>query len=460
MSKRNQILLLLISDSFAIILTYIIYFYIRIESGWILLIKSPSFFEPLIVMYLYWIIIFTISGLYQYWFVRSIFDEFSAVFKSISVGTFILFFIILLDDVVKDDRAVSRLLIIIYWGLLLFFVTLGRINIRLIQKNLFKKGIGLRNTIIIGTNEKGKSLKTFFEKHPEYGYKYVGFIGIGNVEKDDLILGSVNDIEKIIPEENVEEIIVASEPDKSEVLFEVISKTSNMNVGIKIVPDMYEIVSGMAKTNQIHGVPLIDVLPEIMTFRVKVLKRIIDIVFSILILIVSFPLSLIAAIAIKLTSKGPIFYTQTRVGKNGKLFTIIKFRTMYLGAESDTGPSWADKDDPRVTKVGRILRRFRFDEVPQFINVLKNDMSIVGPRPERPYFVELLKKEIPYYTRRLCVKPGITGWAQVKHSYDSSLDDVKLKLQYDFYYIENMSISLDFKIMLNTIIVILKMRGQ
>jgi lipopolysaccharide/colanic/teichoic acid biosynthesis glycosyltransferase len=172
------------------------------------------------------------------------------------------------------------------------------------------------------------------------------------------------------------------------------------------------------------------------------------------------PILLITSILIKLTSKGPVFYIQERVGKDGKNFYLFKFRSMIPDAELDSGPAWADLNDPRVTPFGRFLRRTRLDEVPQFINVLKNDMSVVGPRPERPFFVDQLKKEIPYYSKRIRIKPGITGWAQVKHTYDSSLDDVKEKLQYDFYYIENMSLNLDFKIIVNTIIVVFTMKGH
>jgi len=188
-------------------------------------------------------------------------------------------------------------------------------------------------------------------------------------------------------------------------------------------------------------------------------KRILDIVISFAAIILSLPLQLAVFILIRLESKGPAIYSQTRSGKNGREFEIYKFRSMYQDAEK-RGAQWAQKDDPRITKIGRRLRDTRLDEIPQFYNVLRGDMSLVGPRPERPVFVEQLKKTIPLYTRRLLVRPGITGWAQVKHKYDESLDDVKLKVQYDLFYIENISIRLDFIILLNTIEVILRRKGQ
>jgi lipopolysaccharide/colanic/teichoic acid biosynthesis glycosyltransferase len=168
----------------------------------------------------------------------------------------------------------------------------------------------------------------------------------------------------------------------------------------------------------------------------------------------------LVALLIRLDSPGPVIYSQERVGQHGKPFRIYKFRSMVQDAEKMTGPQWAAKNDPRITRVGRWIRKLRIDEIPQFWNVLKGEMSLVGPRPERPYFVEKFKKEIPLYTRRLRVRPGISGWAQIKGAYDSSIDDVKQKLQYDLFYLENMSLRMDLKILLNTVYVILTGRGQ
>jgi exopolysaccharide biosynthesis polyprenyl glycosylphosphotransferase len=459
-SKTKEKIFLFLSDFLFINLAWIIYYYIRIDSGWIVYANPPSFLIPLFVIYFYWLIIFSFAGLYQHWFVRSRFDEFSSVFKTVSFGCFILFFIIFIDDFFNKAPIISRFLILIYWLLMVISVSLGRIIIRSIQRNLLEKGIGLRNTLIVGDGEKAFNLKEMIGKYHQLGYKILGFISMdeGNVIKDGT-LGNLVNIPNIIKKNEVTEILIALEPNEKEKLIDVIRYCTEEKVNMKILPDMYEIVSGMAKTNQIYGVPLIEVMPDIMSPAGKLTKRIIDVIISLFTLLFSFPFLIVVAVIIKLTSKGPVLYRQERVGRKGQEFIMFKFRSMNMNSE-EYGPEWAGENDPRITKTGRILRKLYIDEIPQMLNVLKNEMSLIGPRPERPYFVEQLKKEIPYYYKRLSVKPGITGWAQIKHKYDSSLEDVKTNVQYDFYYIENMSLKLDFKIMINTVIVILLMKGH
>jgi exopolysaccharide biosynthesis polyprenyl glycosylphosphotransferase len=192
----------------------------------------------------------------------------------------------------------------------------------------------------------------------------------------------------------------------------------------------------------------------------KKVKRIMDLLFSFIIIVLTLPATLATAIAIKLNSKGPIFYKQERSGLKGKVFNIYKFRSMYQDAESRTGPIWSTKNDPRITSVGRFIRKVRIDEIPQMINIFKGEMSLVGPRPERPFFVEQLSKDIPLYKRRLTLRPGLTGWAQVKHKYDENVEDVKIKLRYDLFYIENISIRLDLKIIFRTVFVVLFGKGH
>jgi exopolysaccharide biosynthesis polyprenyl glycosylphosphotransferase len=240
----------------------------------------------------------------------------------------------------------------------------------------------------------------------------------------------------------------------------VIGNCGKLGIGIKIMPELHHMVIGQVKTSGLYGFPLVKVFPDLMPPWEQVVKRLMDIFISLIILIVNIPIMLAIAVAIKMDSEGPVFYNQKRIGRKGKEFLLHKFRSMIKDAEAKTGAIWAGKDDPRITRVGGFLRRARLDELPQFFNVLKGEMSLVGPRPERKVFVEQFIKEIPLYSRRLNVKPGITGWAQVKHKYDESLEDVKIKLAHDIFYLENISWKLDLKIMLLTIAVMLQGKGQ
>lgn len=428
------------------------------ETGWFKSANTAAFILPMFVVFTYWSVIFSIMGLYQHWFVRSRFDEFSSVVKAVSLGCFILFFFIFIDDWMRNAPAISRYFILFYWVLMIICVGTGRIIIRSVQRNLLEKGIGLRNTLIVGTGNRAIELNQIIQNHRQLGYNIIGSIAVDK-NAEVATLGSIAEIPAISRKNNVGEILIAVEPNEKEKVIDIIKYCTGLELNLKILPDTYEIVSGMVKTNQIYGVPLIEVMPEIMSPASRFVKRFIDIFVSILILILFMPFFLLFSLLIKMNSKGPILYIQERVGRNGRLFKVIKFRTMYHKAEKDL-PEWASINDPRVTPIGRVMRRARFDEFPQVINVLKNEMTLVGPRPERPYFVEKLKAEIPYYYKRLSVKPGITGLAQVKHRYDTSLDDVRVKLNYDFFYIENMSLRLDFKILVNSIIIILLLKGQ
>jgi exopolysaccharide biosynthesis polyprenyl glycosylphosphotransferase len=460
LSRSTEKILLFLSDFVFINAAWTVYYLIRIESGWIPFSSPTSFFIPLASVYFYWMIFFSFAGLYQYWFVRSRFDEFSSVFKTISFGCFILFFLIFLDDALSDTKAISRMLILIYWGLMVISVGAGRVMIRSFQMNLLEKGIGLRNSLIVGSGKRASELQELVQKFPQLGYKTLGFISIGkSIKNTGKILGNLEALPEIIENNKVTEVLIALEDNEKSKLFEVINRSQKSDVNLKIMPDTYEIVSGLAKTNQLYGVPFIEIMPEIMPYGSKLFKRVFDVLFSVMVLLLLLPVMLVVAVLIKLTSKGPVIYSQLRVGRNGKEFPMYKFRSMIKDAE-EYGPEWAGESDPRITGIGRLIRKIYLDEVPQLVNVLMNDMSIVGPRPERPFFVEKLSREIPYYYKRLSVKPGITGWAQIKHKYDSSLNDVKEKLKYDFFYIENMSLKLDFKIMVNTFLVVIFMKGH
>jgi exopolysaccharide biosynthesis polyprenyl glycosylphosphotransferase len=419
----------------------------------------------MLVIYIYWLVIFTFVGMYRTWFASSRLDEISTLFKASFVGIFVLFFLILIDDTLHGGATSNRILIFIYWGFFLFLTTTGRLFVRSFQRRLLIRGIGRKNALIVGFNENAMDVQNQLIQHPALGLDVVGYIET-HLDKNNSgyngikPVGTIGNLQETIDLFNVKEVIIALEREDKDALVEIIAKCESKNVGLKIIPDLYEILSGQARTSQIYGIPLIDIMPELMPEWEKKLKRLIDIAVSLTFLVFTSPVLLITTIVIKLESEGNVFYRQDRCGINGKVFKIIKFRSMRSDAEKLTGPVWSQKDDPRITKVGKFIRRTRIDEIPQILNVLKGEMSIVGPRPERPYFVEMLSKEIPYYKRRLKVRPGITGWAQVKHKYDETVEDVKIKLRYDLFYIENMSLRMDFKILFRTVFVMLLGKGH
>lgn len=453
MHHKRDIFILVTIDTVMLSLAWLVYYEFRIRSGLFPTTIEPDIIMPMLVVDIFWLLVFGFIGLYRPWYAESRFDELTSIFKAVTVGAFILFFAVFIDDARTNDPSTSRLLILVYWFIVLASVGSGRMIYRSVLKRLIISGIGRRAAMIIGTPERAEQLHALLKNAPALGYTIVGFLntGNGNVDTDLKEYGTLNDLEAILERENIQEVLIALPSTEHDLLVDIVGRCSPYKVGLKIQPDMYDIISGQARTHQIYGVPLMEIMPELMQPWERVTKRIIDIIVSLVILVLSFPLWIFIALGIKLSSRGPILYRQERVGKDGKIFRIIKFRSMRVDAEKLTGPRWADKDDPRVTSFGKILRKTHLDEIPQLLNVLEGDMSLVGPRPERPYFVDKFTREIALYRRRLNVRPGITGWAQVKHKYDESLDDVRTKLRYDLFYIENMSVRMDLKILLHTL---------
>jgi len=465
MSKQLEKIFVVITDLITINLAWAVFYYIRVESGLFQMITEPAFFLSMTAVYFYWIITFTFVGMYRTWFASSRFDELLTLFKATFVGLVILFFLILYDDSVSGIASANRFPILIYWMLLLFFIGNGRLVIRSIQRRLLINGIGRKNAILVGFNSRSKNMHEMINSYKGLGIDVVAYVAvkeknIGKQFNNIKVVNTVHNIRQVIKESSASEIILALDKNEGDVMLEVVAQCDSNNVSIKIIPDLYEIISGQARTSQLYGFPLIDIMPQLMPEWEKKLKRLMDIIISTLILILSFPIILITGIFIKTESKGPVFYLQERSGLNGKIFKIIKFRSMRNDAEKQSGPVWSTKDDPRITKVGKFIRKVRIDELPQMVNVLKGEMSLVGPRPERPFFVEKLSEEIPFYKRRLKVRPGVTGWAQVKHKYDETIEDVKEKLRFDLFYIENMSLRNDMKILVRTVFVVLFGQGH
>ena len=374
--------------------------------------------------------------------------------------------VILCNEMFPGILAVESARILTYWFYLVSCLCIERMVIRVIQKALMARGYGKKNTIIIGIDSRAHDIAEHLAAEST-GHNLIGFVKPGgndaskpNGPTDLPVLGSLNEIRPIIEDHHVNEVVIALEkPDHSKLL-DILTRSNGAPVSLRIIPDMYEVISGLAKTEELYGLPLVNINPEILTIQQRFAKRLTDLAVSLFVIVPLFPVWLIVSLAIKIESRGPVLYRQERVGQNGNVFMINKFRSMVQEAETMTGPIWAKQEDPRITNVGQLLRRFRLDEVPQFINVLIGDMSVVGPRPERPYFVQKLMEEFPFYYRRHRIRTGITGWAQIKHSYDSSLADVRQKLKYDFFYIENTSFSLDLLIMLRTVLVMISGKGH
>ncbi len=466
MPRWLERLLLILTDVIGINLSFALIFILRFESGMyqntIQLAWADMRF-PALILTAFWVFLFTLNGLYKISRTSSRSDELINIVKYIFTG---IFFIYLLTVDLDNPVTFGKSVLVFYGVSLIVSISIGRIIIRSIHINRLEKGKGLAPTLIIGLNRRGLMVQDAFVSKPRSGYKPVGFVKVEGedwVEETHLkipVLGKLKDISRLIETLAIEEVIVALDHDHHDQTVDIIRLLQNHKVGIKINPDMYDAISGLARTQQLHGIPLIDIMPDYMPLWERIAKRVLDIFVALLVLILASPLLVIIAIAIKLDSKGPIFFAQERVGQFGKLFKVIKFRTMIQDAEAKTGPVWATENDPRITKVGRVLRHLRLDELPQAINVLKNEMSLVGPRPEREYFVEKITELYPLYPRRHQVKPGITGWAQVKQGYDTTLEASRLKLKYDLFYLENISLRLDFKIIMYTIYVMFSGSGS
>tara|TARA_Y100000591_G_scaffold100043_1_gene84959 strand:- start:2782 stop:4140 length:1359 start_codon:yes stop_codon:yes gene_type:complete len=407
-----------------------------------------------------WSSIFFFFNLYDTKLTLSRFDEIIKIFPVIYLITV---FGITFDVFGLVDLNIEYKSLLSYSLLFSFILILARFFIHSFQKYLLKIKVGHNNAVILGLNRRGLAVFNSLKDQHFHGLRVKGFIQASDDPKSFEIdsfkskkIGNENEINEIIKSKKIDDVIIALEKPTPERIMSSIVSINGAPSSIKILPDMYEVVTGLARTTQLVGVPLIDVNFNIDTFYSRILKRIFESLISMFAIVLCLPFWLLIAILIKISSRGPIFYRQTRSGRNGKLFEIIKFRSMVFNAELETGPVWAEKEDSRITTIGKLLRRLHLDETPQLINIVKGDMSIVGPRPERPFFVDKLKKTYPFYNRRLKIRPGVTGWAQINQPFDTNVKDVHQKLKYDFYYIENLSFRLDLHIVFRTFWVVLR----
>ena len=474
MVKRYNRLLIafyVASDAAFSVIAFLAAYVLRFHAGLILAFVPVTKGTPPFRNYLYVAsfvavllpVAFRLQGLYRLRRGRSRVDDFFAVFVG-SILTVVFGVVATLYVQTYWATAAARTnglfeVSQIVWALFIVLATgltyASRELVRELLERRWRAGLGLKRILVAGSGELGRLIADKILEHRELGYHLVGFID-DRAAGDHLgyrglpLLGTIQDAAEIARRESIDHLYVALPPEQHLQMIELIESTSREMLDVKVVPDLLQVIALRARLEDLDGVPIINVNDVPLQGFNSTVKRVIDVAISCgSLMVLAIPLG-ITALLIKVTSRGPVFYRQERMGLDGKPFTIVKFRSMFEDAERDTGPVWAQQDDPRVTPFGRFLRRSNIDELPQLWNVLRGDMSIVGPRPERPHFVEQFKHRIPQYMLRHKVKSGLTGWAQVNGWRGNTA--LEKRIEYDLYYIENWSVSLDLKIMWLTVI--------
>ncbi len=432
---------------------------------WHLIFGDYKFYLGLIVIPICWVTLYALGGTYKQVWKKSRLREFILTFQHVLFGSLILFFAIILDDVIESYTDYIRLFLVLFS--LQFILT---ISVRLIYISIIKSKIRAGkiqfNTVIVGTPFTIMGLsKVLSDPKKTFGNNFVGYVSVGDesetVDLSELTyLGKYVDINKIIKKHDVEEVIITYDPLARKMIEEILPLVRESNVLLKILPTTEDHMLRTVKNTAVFNEPYIQIYLDSLPLWQKVCKRAMDIVVSFLFIIIASPLYLMLAIGVKRSSPGKIFFRQERIGKREKPFDIIKFRSMYEDAEADGCPRLSSEFDDRITPFGIFIRRTHLDEIPQFFNVLKGDMSLVGPRPERQYYIDKIVERAPYYRLLLFEKPGITSWGQVSYGYAENVDEMIERLRYDIMYIENMSILMDVKILFYTIVAVLKRDGK
>lgn len=415
-------------------------------------------FFPILMMGLYYL-----SGYYNKVFFKSRVEELTSTLATAITGTILIYFLAIVDDPIPDRASNYELLLMLF--LLLFgFVYLMRLTITQNTRKRISKGLLEFNSLIIGTSRSARELRrklAALHGPRAAACHVVGYVATepGNIPSDlDLPVYTLDQLPEVTRSLNIRNLIVNPHREGMQQTLNLINRLFPLDLPILISPTLFQLITSKPKIHDLNGELLIDISHANMSESTLNLKRAGDVVISALALIVLSPLFLALSIAIKRDSKGPVFYSQERVGLRKKPFRIYKFRTMAADAEAG-GPTLSSANDPRITRVGRVLRKYRIDELPQFWNVLKGEMSIIGPRPERDYYVQQIIKRAPYYTLIHQVRPGITSLGMVKHGYASNVDQMIERLQYDLVYLENISLTVDLKIIMYTISTVLNGRG-
>jgi exopolysaccharide biosynthesis polyprenyl glycosylphosphotransferase len=460
MTRKSDILLMLLlaaMDAAMVALAFVAAYYLRVRTEYPPPVQIPSLQTYLPMMGIHVATLLLTFGFYRLYFLKrgvSRVDGIYSIFVAVSVG---IIMATAATSFIFKDLDYPRLMVVYAWALSVLFVSTWRLVYGRINAALRMRGIGRARLVIVGAGRVGRMILQAAQRSPELGYQSIGFIDNDPAltEVDNLpVLGTIESLRDCVRENQVSEVIIALPHASHEEVLSIVTRCDGLKVDVKVFPDLFQIMASEVSIGDLNGLPLMSIRDVALRGWRLTLKRAVDLAFSAVVMVLMAPLLLLIALLIKLDSEGPVFYSQDRVGLDGRPFPCIKFRTMRSDAENGTGPVWATKDDPRRTRIGRFLRRFSVDELPQFINVLLGHMSVVGPRPERPLFVEQFSQEVPRYMERHREKAGITGWAQVNgYRGDTSIEE---RTRYDLWYVENWSLLLDFKIMFRTVVTMIR----